>query len=85
MPSGSGVDIGTKLDLGESTSDKLVFSASFHHMDEHGGYDGWTDHKIIVTPSLQFGFNLKITGRDRNQIKDYLSDIFHTALTSHVV
>ena len=75
-PSGSGVDCGTKLD-DSSTPNRLVFNASFHHMDEHGGYDGWTEHQIIVTPDLVFGFDLRITGRNRNEIKDYLGELYY--------
>jgi hypothetical protein len=74
-PSGSGIDNGTILD-DTSKPDKLVFSFGFHHMNEAGYYDGWTEHKAIVTPSLCDSFNLRITGRDRNQIKDYLYDVF---------
>ena len=76
-PSGSGWDKGTQLDFGASTPDKLVFYGSFHHMNEHGFYDGWTEHRITVKPSLAFGFELTISGRDRNEIKDYLSDVFY--------
>jgi hypothetical protein len=80
MPSGSGIDCGTKLLWDESTSEKLVFAFSYHHMNENGMYDGWTEHKAIVTPSLQFGYSLKITGRDRNQIKEYLNETYSLAL-----
>jgi hypothetical protein len=80
MPSGAGWDNGTSLDENKSTSEKLVFLGGFHHMDEHGGYDGWTQHEIIVRPSLQFGITVRVTGRDRNDIKNYLGDIFHEAL-----
>lgn len=83
MPSGSGVDCGTKLDIDASLrqADRLVFTFSFHHMDDAGGYDGWTDHKAVVSPSLVYDFDLKITGRDRNGIKEYLHELFHAALS----
>ncbi len=77
LPSGSGWDTGTKFDGG--TSDKLIFTGSFHHMNESGMYDGWTDHTVTVTPAFD-GINIKISGRDRNQIKDYLADLFLNAL-----
>lgn len=80
MPSGSGFDSGTKIDLDRSTKDKLVFTTSYHHMSEHGYYDGWTEHSVIVTPSLAFGFIMRITGRNRNDIKDYMYESFYTAL-----
>ncbi len=75
-PSGSGIDCGTKIDLDASTGEKLVFNFSYHHMNESGIYDGWTEHKAIVVASLQFGFDLTITGRNRNQIKEYLHETF---------
>lgn len=85
MPSGSGIDTGTKLDIDESNGDKLVFDFGFHHMNDAGMYDGWTEHRAIVTPSLMSGFDIKITGRDRNQIKEYLHEIFSFALEQVIV
>ncbi len=79
FPSGSGFDSGTSFDFDSSKDDRLVFITDFHHMDEHGGYDGWTRHNVIVTPSLMFGFDLRITGKDRNDIKDYIHECFHVA------
>ena len=81
MPSGSGIDCGTKIDLDASTADKLVFDVAYHHMNDGGMYDGWTEHMVIVTPSLACGFTLRITGRDRNGIKEYLRDVYSDALT----
>jgi hypothetical protein len=93
MPSGSGIDCGTRLDWDASSCERqtsgeypsrLVFSFSFHHMNESGMYDGWTEHKLIVRPSLVFGIDLKITGRDRNGIKEYLYDVFQSALDQDI-
>lgn len=84
LPSGGGIDQGTKLDFTNSAPNRLVFIAPFHHMNVHGYYSGWTDHTVIVTPDLAFGFDLKITGRDRNDIKEYLADTFHHALSADV-
>lgn len=84
LPSGSGVDAGTKIDLQASRSDRIVLTASYHHMDDSGGYDGWTEHTIVVTPSFS-GVNIRITGRDRNGIKEYLGDLFDSCLSHSVV
>jgi len=81
LPHGSGVDCGCKIDLDASTGEKIVINTSFHHMNENGMYDGWTEHTITVTPSLIHGISLSISGRNRNDIKEYLHDLFHTALT----
>jgi hypothetical protein len=84
MPSGSGIDGGTTLDLDASKPSRLVFTMSFHHMNEVGMYDGWTHHTLIVTPSLVSGIDLRITGRDRNRVKEYLYEVYHHALTQEV-
>jgi hypothetical protein len=84
LPSGGGVDNGSTLDLNKSTPSKLVFATAFHHMDDHGSYDGWTDHTVIVTADLGLGFDLKVTGRNRSDIKDYLGEIFSAALDTEI-
>src|SRR6187551_1233267 len=81
MPSGSGWNHGTKIDLAESTAKRIVLTGSWHHMDDMGGYDGWTQHCIVITASLAFGFELNVTGRNRDNIKDYLSDVFNDTLS----
>jgi len=53
-------------------------------MGGNGMYSGWSQHKVIVTPSLICGFDIRVTGRDRNQVKDYIAETFHHAL-SYVV
>lgn len=84
LPSGSGIDSAPKFDFDKSTPEKLIFHFGYHHMNESGMYDGWTDHSLIVTPSLQFGFHIRITGKDRNQVKDYLYETFQYALAEEV-
>jgi hypothetical protein len=86
MPSGSGWDCGTKIDLSASHADKLVLYGEFHHMhSESGMYDGWTAHVVTVTPSLLNDFNIRISGRDRNEIKDYLHEAFDCSLRQAIV
>ena len=58
MPSGSGFDAGTKLDLDLSHAERLVFTTSYHHMNDGGYYDGWTEHTVTVTPGFN-GSNIK--------------------------
>ena len=83
MPRGSGFDAGTRFDACEhvdSKRERLVFQTAFHHMNDAGYYDGWTQHSVIVTPSFS-GFDLRVTGPNRNDIKDYIADCFHDALS----
>jgi hypothetical protein len=84
MPSGSGWDMGTKIDLDASHATKLVFYGEYHHMNDGGYYDGWTAHTITVTPSFH-GINIRVSGRNRNDIKDYLAETFDYALCTYVV
>jgi hypothetical protein len=84
LPSGSGFNSGTTIDVEASTGEDLVLHTSFHHMTEHGYYDGWTEHPIRVRPSLYFQINLTIHGRNRNDIKDYIHEVFEHALTTLV-
>lgn len=83
-PSGSGIDAGTKLCEDRCTDQRLVFECGYHHMNEGGYYDGWTEHKVIITASLSMEFDLRITGRNRNQIKEYLGDVYHTWLNEEI-
>lgn len=84
FPSGSGFDAGTLFVWDESNPNYLVFRTSFHHMNDDGYYDGWTDHRVTVTPDLAWGFELKITGEDRNDIKNYILECFDEALSSEL-
>lgn len=81
MPSGAGFDSGTTLDIGASREDKLVFTTSFHHMDDHGSYTRWTEHTVTVRPSLAFDFVVKVSGRDYRDTKTYIAECFQNALS----
>jgi len=80
LPSGSGFDSGTKIDLDESRPNRIVLYTSYHHMDEGGGYDGWTDHRIVITPDFVSDFDIRVGGRNRNDIKEYIADTFDMVL-----
>lgn len=87
LPSGSGIDRGTEIDIdasgpaGSKSIDRIVLTLGFHHMDEHRSYAGWTDHTITVRPAFD-GLQLTIGGRNRNGIKDYLYDVYDVALST---
>lgn len=84
LPSGSGIDCGCKIDREKSGLKKVVINLSFHHLNENGYYNGWTEHSIIITPSFSDYPDMKITGKDKNQIKEYLSDVFYDCLFDEV-
>lgn len=80
LPSGSGINRGTTIDRERSSRQKVILKCDYHHMDEDGYYDGWTSHEIMVTPEFHGGIDIRITGRNRNDIKDYLADTFDHVL-----
>ena len=80
LPRGSGFDSGTTIDIEGSKPNRIILVSSYHHMNDAGYYDGWTSHKIIITPDLVSGFDLRVTGRDRNEIKEYIEETFRFAL-----
>ena len=51
---------GTSINLDESQTDKIVLETEYHHMDGNGFYAGWSGWKLIITPSLAYGFDLDI-------------------------
>jgi hypothetical protein len=84
LPHGSGIDGENEIDLGKSTGEKIVIHTSFHHMNENGMYDGWTDHTLTVRPSLIHGFTMSISGPNRNDIKEYLYETFSYDLNREI-
>lgn len=84
LPRGSGFDSGSEFDIEASKHNRLVFNTSFHHMNECGMYDGWTEHQVILTPTFD-SFNIRVTGRGRNGIKDYIAESFHEVLNTYYV
>lgn len=82
LPQGSGFDCGTTFNLAESKEGtKLVFDTSYHYMTEAGYYDGWYDFKVVVRPTFS-GFSLKVIGKDRDGIKEYIADVFYDVLAA---
>ena len=75
-PSGSGFNSGTRIVIEQSSDAKLAFYTSFHHMSEHGYYTGVTDHKVLARASFVYGTEITVSGRNHNDIKPYIADVF---------
>lgn len=80
LPSGGGFDNGTSYDLDKWSPTSIVFATSWHHMDQNGYYSGWTHHNITITADLAGGFNIRVGGSNRNDIKDYIAEVFDLML-----
>lgn len=87
LPSGSGFDAGTKVDEDACVNNrKIVLTFSYHHMDEHGYYDGWTEHKAVILPCFD-GIEVHIKGalpRKYRHDKEYFGDTMHNALVATI-
>ena len=84
LPQGAGFDKGTVLKVQDSTPEHLVFKTSFHHMDDLGCYSGWTEHEVIVTPSLIYDIKIDIRGENRDNIHELIGDTFSYSLDQKV-
>lgn len=82
LPSGSGIDNGTELV--SASASRIVLECSFHHMNDGGYYDGWTEHRITVRPTFD-SLDISISGRNRNDIKEYLHEVYSLALSERIV
>jgi hypothetical protein len=81
LPSGSGLDNATMIDLDTSTANRIVLLADYHHMNDAGMYSGWTSHCIIVQPAFVHDVTVTVTGPNRNGVKDHIHELYAHALT----
>lgn len=85
LPSGSGIDNGTTLvEIRTARGrESIDLSCSFHHMNDLGVYDGWTEHKIRIRPSFH-GLDVSVSGPNRNRIKDDLQETYDQTMRTRV-
>ena len=84
LPSGNGIDLGTTLSVEDCSDAKLVFNTAIHHMNPGGFYDRWTEHTVTVR--LEFGgYDIRVSGSNHNEVKDYIAEVFVEALDEEVV
>lgn len=80
-PRGSGIDSGITLIMPEDEYDipavtkYLKFKVPYHKMNPNGYYCGWVDYYLYVKPSLSWEVEFRLTGRDYNGVKDYLTGV----------
>jgi len=72
-PTGAGIET---LNLIHASGKCIEFWCSYHHMNHNGYYDDHSGHCVTVKPDLQFDISIRVNGRNRNDIKDYLGDVF---------
>lgn len=74
LPSGGGFDNGTKIDREATNAKRISLRIDFHHMNEHGFYDGWTNHNVTINPTFS-GCEVRVSGSNRNDIRDYIGEV----------
>jgi len=79
LPHGSGIDGDWSH---EFKNGKIILNNSFHVMDDAGFYDGWIDFAAVISPSLQFGADVSISGNfgKHQDLKGYLAEIIGEAI-----
>jgi hypothetical protein len=61
LPHGSGFNVHPSIMFRQwRDGGRLVICASYQHMDDHGGYIGWSSHDIEIVPDLVFNFDLSV-------------------------
>ena len=60
----------------KSTKKRIVIDTAYWHPIIRL----WTDHQVVITPSFEGEINVRITGKNENNVKEYLHDIFREAL-----
>ena len=86
LPSGSGIDNGTKINLDLSKGERVILHGDYHCMDDNGMYAGWVKFRVTVTPSFIGDINVKVgitghvPGGDRDGLRDYLTETYDAVL-----
>ncbi|MDJ0507242.1 MAG: hypothetical protein PX635_18715, partial [Nostocales cyanobacterium LE14-WE12] len=60
----------------KSTHKRIVIDTAYWHPIIRQ----WTEHQVVITPSFEGEINIRITGKNEGDIKEYLWDIFREAL-----
>jgi hypothetical protein len=84
LPSGSGFNSGTKIDIKNSKINKVILLTSYDNMDENGYYDKYLDYKIIIKPLFDT-IDIQVIGSNYNQLKDYILQEFDYRLNELII
>lgn len=81
LPHGSGFDCGCSVPIERKWKNRIIINTDYHYMNDDGYYDGWYRFRIVVTPGFS-GIDVKVHGRDRDGLKEYVGDTIYDALTA---
>lgn len=67
----------------EVTSAAIRYEVSYHHMNDTGYYDGWTEHTVVVRPAFE-SVDVRVSGRNRQDVKELIHEAVNYAFTRRV-
>ena len=76
LPIGNGIEAVCVIPL-KSTKKRIVIDTYYWHLNY--SYE-WTIYQVVITPSFEGEINIRITGKNVDNVKEYLQDIFREAL-----
>ncbi len=82
LPHGSGIDSGCIINR-TFKKDTVIINVPYHLMDENGYYCGWQTYRLIIKPKFD-SLSIKIQGKDKYLLKDYLYDLFDHVLNEEL-
>jgi hypothetical protein len=87
LPNGNGIrgQEGLAVILLESTEKRIVIETTYWHPNDSYETSRCTAHQVVITPSFEGEINIRITGKNENNVKKYLHDIFREALMNEIV
>lgn len=77
LPRSNGLDAGVVFDWNRSKPNKFIFSFNYYYRDKRGDRSGWTRHQLIITAGYFNKFYMRITGRNKNKMKESLLTLFN--------
>ncbi len=85
LPSGCGIDDGTKINLEKSMPNMIILDSSYHCMED-GYYTEWVDFEVTILPSLaqEYYMEIEIDGDDIVNLSDYLHETYGISLSEKV-
>lgn len=75
LPIGNAIETECDLLLNSTKKRIVIFTAYWHPIMKE-----WINHQVIITPSFEGEIDIRVTGKNVNNIKQYLHDVFREAL-----
>ena len=79
LPIGNGIEKECVISL-KSTKKRIVIDTAYWHPNDNYETGLWTDHQVVITPSFEGEINIRVTGKNVDNIKEYINEVFRKAL-----